>query len=288
MNATPPLFRFSQVELPWILGPPDGRYLLRAEGAPDGPPTHVAVFVTLGAPERRLIAGRRRRRDAEPHPEPAPVSTGRATVIDVGRPLADAEQAQAWLREAGEDDLAADLVVLNRALHAFRIVTADPHLAPVDRRQAIAARIGFGAGDQVADGMWAGARDLPLPAGRRRRSRVLEPQARLAAVLGAREPLLACEELVLRARSDLDRGRLREAALQLLIALDAALAELPAQPHASALADRLAELRAQREPVAAAAQTALAGPLDVPSRDTVTFTVTRIEAALRARAAAGS
>jgi hypothetical protein len=36
-----------------------------------------------------------------------------------------------------------------------------------------------------------------------------------------------------------------------------------------------------------AAQTALAGPLDDRARETVTYTLSRIEAALRARAAAG-
>ena len=61
---------------------------------------------------------------------------------------------------------------------------------------------------------------------------MLHPQARLAAVLGARERPLACEELALRARLDLDHGREREAALQLLVALDAALAELARGPAA--------------------------------------------------------
>ena len=41
-----------------------------------------------------------------------------------------------------------------------------------------------------------------------------------------RDAVLACEELTLRARGDLDRGRDREAALQLEAALSAALAEL--------------------------------------------------------------
>ena len=49
-----PFFRFAQVEYPWALGPPDGRYLLRAPGdPPDAPATHVLALMTLGAPERR-------------------------------------------------------------------------------------------------------------------------------------------------------------------------------------------------------------------------------------------
>ncbi|MGP0052785.1 MAG: hypothetical protein ACLPZR_28660 [Solirubrobacteraceae bacterium] len=244
----------------------------------------MLVFATLGAPERRRLAVRRRRK-AEPQPNPTPVRTGRATVIDAGHPMSGADEANAWLRTAGEADLAAELAVLNRALHAFRLVAADPHVHAVQRRQALVARLGFGVGEQVADGLWTSARELGLADGRQRRSRALAPQARLAAVLGARERLLACEELVLRARTDVDEGRYREAALQVLVALDAALAELGADRHAAVLADRLTELRAQRGPVAAAAQAALSGGLDEAERRTVSFTVSRIEAVLRARAA---
>jgi hypothetical protein len=284
VSASSPLFRFSQVEFPWPLGPLDGRYLLRAGADPDGEASHVIVFATLAAPERRRQLATRKHREALPEPEPTPVATGRATIIEVGEPLLDLERARAWLRGAGEDELAAGLAVLNRALHAFRVVTTDPYLHPVSRRQALVARIGFGAGEQVADGLWTNARELVLTGARLRRARVLHPQARLAAVLGARQPPLACEELTLRARLDLDHGREREAALQLLVALDAALAELPSESDSGALTDRLDELRGQREAVATAAQAALDGQLDDQHRDAVTFTVQRIEAALRARA----
>jgi hypothetical protein len=281
------VFRFVQVEVAWPLGPPDGRYLVRAEGDGAGPPSHVLVFATLGAPERRRLAARRRARDAEPEPAPVAVATGRATVIDVGRPT-DEGQARAWLSAAEESDLAAGLAVLNRALHAFRIATADPYLQPVGRGQAIAARVGFGAGEEVADGLWSAARELVLPEGRRRRTRLLAPQARLAALLGARQSALACEELALRARLDLDHARPREAALQLLVALDAAVAELATDPHAAELGERLGELRAQREPVAAAAQAALSGPLSDADARAVALALDRVEAALRARGAAGT
>jgi hypothetical protein len=287
VSASSPLFRFVQVELPWPLGPPDGRYLLRAGGDRGGPPTQVVVFATLGAPERRRLATRRRPREADPEPGPTPVATGRATIIEVGAPLASSDEARSWLAKAGEPELSAGLQVLNRALHSFRLVTADPYLQPVGRRQAIAARVGFGAGEQVADGLWTSARDLPPPQdGGRPRARVLAPQARLAAVLGGRELALAGEELTLRARLDVDHGRLREAALQLLVALDATIAELTADPHASVLADRLTELRGRRESAADAAQTALTGALDAAQTESLEFTLGRIEAALRARAAA--
>ncbi|HEY3729237.1 MAG TPA: hypothetical protein VGL51_18820 [Solirubrobacteraceae bacterium] len=244
----------------------------------------MIVFATLGAPERRRLAALRKQREAPPQPEPTPVATGRATVIDVGEPLLDTAQAQSWLQGAGEDELGAGLEVLNRALHAFRLVVADAYLHTVSRHQAIVARIGFGVGEQVAEGLWTDARELLRFEARQRRSRVLQPQARLAAVLSGRELPLACEELALRARQDLDHGRHREAALQVLVALDAALAELARDPNAPSLRERLAELREQRDPVAAAAQAALGGPISTSERETVAFTLGRIESALRARA----
>jgi hypothetical protein len=207
-------------------------------------------------------------------------------MIDVGRPLDDAGSARRWLEGAGEEHLAADVAVLNRALHAFRLVTADPHLHTIARDQAIVARIGFGAGEQVADGLWTDARELLRRAPRSTRTKALQPQARLAAILNGREQALACEELTLRARLDLDAGRTREAALQLLIALDAALAELAIDATAPVLRERLVELRGQRDGVAVAAQAALGGPLSAPDLQAVEFTLSRIEAALRARAVA--
>lgn len=247
---------------------------------------HVLVIATLGAPERRRFA--KRKRQAEPEPEPAPVTTGRATVIQVGESFAEEAQARAWLAGAGEPELAAGLAVLNRALHAFRLVTADPFMTAIGRHQALVARIGFGAGEQVADGLWTDAVELTEKHGRQRRATVLQPQARLAAVLNGRETALAAEELALRARLDLDHRRYREAALQVLVALDAAIAELALDPTAEALAQRLDELRGRREQAAAAAQEALAGPLGEDTIEQVTFTLKRIEAIFRARAVANA
>ena len=286
------LFSFVQVEFPWLLGPTDGRYLVRAPGDPAGPPSHVIVLATLGAPERRRLAVRRRR-DAEPRPAPTPVATARATIIDAGHPFADQAAARAWLAAAGEDELSAGLAVLNRALHAFRLATADPYVSPAGRRQALVTRVGFGVGEEVADGVWTAARELVADPGPRRirpgpRRGLLEPQSRLAAVLGGRVAPLAGEELTLRARLDLDHGRPREAALQLLVALDATLAELGSSAHAAELSPRLDELRGRREAVAEAAQAALAGALSDEQLAAVVSTVGRVEAALRAHAAAGA
>ncbi len=247
----------------------------------------MLVVTTLGAPERRRWLTQTKRK-AEVEPEPSPVTTGRATIIDVGTPFSGADEARAWIARVGDGDVAAGLAVLNRVLHAFRLVIADPYLSAVERGQLLVARVGYGAGEQVADGLWTDACELIEKPARRRRAKVLEPQARLAALLGGREPTLVCEELALRARLDLDHDRHREAALQVLVALDAAVAELTVDPSAAALQDRLSELRAHRDSVADAAQAALAGPLSGDQREAIAFTLARIEAALRARAVANA
>ena len=235
----PALFRFAQIEVPWQLGPEDGRYVLRPEAEPAAQVTQVIVVATLGAPERRRL-GARRARDVEPEPDPTAVTTGRATIVSSAEPLPDRATAEAWLRGAGEDELTVGLLALNRMLSAFRRVAADPYAVTIGRHQLIAARIGYGVGEQVADGRWEQARELPRPDRSRRRARVLAPQARLAAALGARQTTLVCEELALRARLDLDQGRPREASLQLLVTLDAAVAELGREPEALGLSERVA------------------------------------------------
>src|SRR5262249_58805770 len=98
-----------------------------------------------------------------------PVATTRATIIDVEAPLEGRERASAWLKGAGEPELADGLAVLNRALHAYRIATADPRSRGVRRHDALVARLGYGAGEQVADGLWTDARELIDPGPRRPR-----------------------------------------------------------------------------------------------------------------------
>ena len=199
-------------------------------------------------PRRRLL----RRRAAAPSARPrspalATVPVTVATLV-AAAPLGDDDVAAAWLEGA---DLAAEVhaavAVLNTVLHAERLVRADPFVREIAAEQALAIRVGIGNGEEVAHGHWADARTLPPAAtARRKRERALRPQERFAALLAGRDVALAAEELTLRARLDLDRGRTREAALQLRIALEAALAELQAWSHHEELATRLAELRDER------------------------------------------
>jgi hypothetical protein len=247
----------------------------------------VIVLATLEGPDpaARLRLRPSRRGGGSPS-EPGPAWLSRATVIDVATPLSTEQQATAWLQGAGEEHLADGIEVLNWALAAYRVAAADPALVPLDRRQAAAARVGFGAGEEVADGRWSEVRELQWRPPRRGRRRMLAPDARLAALLTGHDQALVGEELALRARADLDALRLRHGALQVLIALDAAIAELSAEPEAVALAQRLTELRGHRDPVAAAAQAALGGEIDAVARAAVEEALGRIEAAFRARAAA--
>jgi len=279
-----PLFGFVQVEYPWALGPADGRYVLRGHA---GVPTHVLMLTTLGAAGRRGPLGRRQRRmrDAISEPEPRPVVTARATIV-AAEPFGSHADAERWRGAVDEKAEAADaLRVLNRVLHVHRLAAADPHVRELVRDAALAVRIGVGEGEPLAHGRWSTAVELlPREAGSASRSpAVLRSQERLAAVLGGHDVALACEELTLRARCDVDAGRLREAALQLRIALESALAELGPWSDREVIARRTRELREERATVAAAANMAIDGGLDDPAAGEVARILTLLEAALRAR-----
>jgi hypothetical protein len=302
-----PLFVFLQLELPWALGPPDGRYLLRA-GA-DREPERVVVLGTLGAGRawggdslgalRPRIFSRAGRRGAGPKatPEPARVSTTRVTIIDPV-PLATEQQARAWLGSLdGEREVGAAVAVLNRVLHAHRIASADPYTHEVSPAQALVIRAGWGEGEQVAYGRWVHAQELSWAAIARRasstrrrsgagRSAALRPQERLAVLLGARGAALLCEEHALRARLDLDHARVSHAAIELDRALGAALVELPGENRPD-LAIRIAELQALHAGVAEQGRLAISGESVTPEEEVLRHALERLEAALRARTATG-
>ena len=283
MQAPPPgaRFRFVQFEFAFPLGPADGRYLTRSE--PDAEPERIIVLRTTGATPRPLL-GRRKPRKAEADDgQPAAVPLVRATVIDT-EPLESADAAADWLEEVRKDAetraaaAAGAAAELNRLLRAHRAAAADPSARDIAPTGANAVRIGYGSGEQVADGQFADAYALPPEDDRsavRRRAAALAPDERLAAILGGRERVLAAEELVLRARSDLDANHPREAALQARIALEALIAELDAE--------QAGELSGDRDAVGRAANEALAGDPDPALQDEVEAAVARMEVALRRR-----
>jgi hypothetical protein len=297
------LFLFLQLEFPWELGPPDGRYLLRERGESGWTglsktevpqPERVVVLNTLGASRRAGSAfsaiglsggggsSRRARRARDTTPEPAPVATSRATIIDPVSVSAE-RQAQSWLAGIdAERETSAAVAVLNRVLFSHRIAAADPHTHEVSPAQALVIRAGWGEGEQLADGHWLHARELPWTQSSRakRRAAALRPQERLAELLGARSEELLCEELALRARLDLDQGRLPHAAHELDAALSAALSELGEEAN-PALAPRVDELRALHAAAVGDDQA------DQPDEAALRHALERLEAALRARTAGG-
>lgn len=280
------MYRFIQWEFPWLLGPGDGRYVLRDHAG--GHPHHVLVLATEAAPVRRGSGWRGRGpRDADPQPGPAETAVTRATLIDALE--VDEDEAGAWLAAVEGASAPDALAQLNRAVRAHRVAAADPFARDLRTEDALVVRAGFGEGEQVADGRWSKARELPHDAQagprRARREAALRPQERLAALLGARDAVLACEELTLRARQDLDAGRDREAALQAHVALEAAVAELPAFATIAEVASRIEGLRGSRGALAAAANEALQGGPRPDTMAAVAAAVDRIEAALRARSA---
>lgn len=225
------LFGFVQFDFAGQLPLAEGRYLV---GEPESGEETVLVLQRLGAPlsERR----RRRGRPTPAEPAPAPVALTRATVIHAASPLESQAQAARWLDEASEDEdrvdaLAVEAIkLLNRALHAQAVAAADPHIRQLSPEQAERVLLGYGSGEETADGLFTDGRQVdvgPRTASRRRqREEQLRPQERVAAILRGREQLDACEILLLRARADFDAGRMHEAELQLRIAVDALLADL--------------------------------------------------------------
>ena len=164
------LFLFTQLELPWELGPLDGRYLVRSPS--DGEPEWVVVLGTVAGARASARPGafgrgpRRntRRRSTPASPDPAPVATSRATMIDPV-PVSAEHQARAWLSELDTvHEVGRALAVLNRLLHAHRIAAADPYVHEISAEQAL-VNTGFSSSSVSA----LPRRSSPEPARRSRR-----------------------------------------------------------------------------------------------------------------------
>ncbi len=251
-------FPFVQLELAGTVGLDEGRYLAREDGGGERVLV-VGVRDAPARPRRRL----RRPRPTEVEPEagdarPIPVTT--LTVV-AAEPLGDRAAAERWLEGLRADpdaigaEIASALRLVNEAVHVQRTAAMDPGIADVTVQHAVAARVGYGTGDGLADGRWERAVEPPA-ALRTGRTEALRPQEQIAAALGGRERMPVCEELLIRARADVDAGRAREAALQLRVGLEALLAELDdaagdpasrgegdASPRGDVVAQQVADLR---------------------------------------------
>jgi len=265
------LYRFVQFEYAWPLGPADGRYLLREHAGEDA--HHVLVVASWATTTTRRA--RRWGKEPEPLQVPAETGLGRATLVDSA--TVDDETAGLWL-DAAAGPRAAETVDealrwLNFVLRAHRAAAADAYVREVRRSTANAVRVGYGSGDLVADGKFAAAYELPEEA--RKRGRAADTMGaleRLAAVLSGTEEIGVAEELVLRARLDLDSGRPREAALQARVALEALLAS----GYGAA-----GELSEHRRPVGDAANAALHGKLSPELSEAVATAVEDMRKVLR-------
>ena len=240
----------------------------------------MIVLSTVGAPERGLFGrGRRKGTAVDEATQGAAVPIARATLIHA-EPLASAEEGERWLERLRGDEKALDAEVdeaareLNAVLRAHRAAAADPYVREVRRSVANAVRVGYGSGDLVADGRFAAAYELPEHARRRgRTSEAMAPLERLAAVLSGTEEVGVAEELVLRARLDIEADRPREAALQTRIALEALLV--------TAEGEDAAALAGHRQAVGDAANAALRGELGGELSDAVVEAVTEMRRVLR-------
>ena len=264
-----------------MLGPLDGRYLDRA---PDCTDRAVVVFAALQAERSSRLRGRRPSKLPAGPVEPEPVPITRVTVIEA-QPFDDDATARDWLEgcrrrdDTGAGEIAAALAHVNRAVAAYRVSASDPHAHDVSRDQAVRVRLGYGAGPQLVDGAWDDAIMVPPEHGRPRvRRKMLAPEQELAGILtGRRSPIRPSEELLLRARLDLDGGRDVEAALQTRVALEALRAELARDgvPDTSAAA--------RLEQATLLSRAALDGELTGEQRDQLEELVTELERVVRRR-----
>jgi hypothetical protein len=217
----------------------------------------------------------------------------RATAVRAFEPFAGAAEAAGWLAAATASEEELDAVVatgvalLNDALHAQAIAAADPGQATLPVERAVAVRVGYGSGEETAEGAYSEALAVDVGTGagsrRRRRQEELRPQERVAGVLRGRERIDVCEPLLLRARADLDAGRRREAALQLRVGLEALLIELPdAVDHDGHRGD-IEALAGQVPAVEEAAERALRGDLSPETESSVREALEIAERVLRRR-----
>lgn len=252
----------------------------------------MLVLQTLGAPLPPLRRRKRPQR-AEAGKEAGALPLTRVTAIRAFAPFESEQEALRWLDEAVEAEETIDVLlldgiaVLNRALYAQAATNVDPYVAELQPEAAAAVRIGYGSGDELAESRFTDARTVDARASglsrRRRRDEELRPQERIAAVLGGRARIDACEGMLLRARGDLDAGREREAALQLRVGLEALLVELKDALTDPDHATDMATLHERRSEAGNAANQAIKGDLDEEARASVAELLGICERVLRRR-----
>jgi len=224
----------------------------------------VVGVVAAPAGQARLL---RKARQAERQAPPAEVPLSLVTFVKGTQPLSSRHEAarrldairvseedqQRWVREG--------LGVLNLAIRAYRTGAPDPYAMEVTRRDARRVRIGYGNTEEVQNGVWQDALELPPPLrSRPKRIERLRPSEAVAVVLSGQGEVLEAEDLLLRALVDLDQGRTRAAAFQAAAAMTLLPVELGSRPGT----DRI-DLESLAEPALRAQELvdlATAGPLE--------------------------
>jgi hypothetical protein len=260
-------FLFVQFEFTHAVGPHAGRYVVEptllgaSSSAGDGSPdqaldarnqevagvargigdSDVLVIGVRGAPARRTRV-LRRARQIEPDAAPADVPLAIVTFVRGTLPLNDRGEAGRRLDEIRFSDerqdqwVTAGLRALNLAIRAYRAGAPDPYAIEVTRRDARRVRVGYGTTEQVQDGLWREALELPPPAGRRpKRIERLRPAEAVASVLAGRATVLESEDVLARALIDLDNRRTRAAAFQVGAAIRLLGAEAESEPAGGVL-----------------------------------------------------
>jgi hypothetical protein len=233
------LVPFVELEFTHGLGPPPGRYVVRAPGSmPPAPaPAGVAPTLPIGSTDvllvrvdqapvaRRPLVRRARPKQIEPGGPPAEVPVYLAALLFATRAFDDPAAAAASMERWRADPASAEplvqeaLAVLNRAVRAYRAAAADPYVVEVTRDDARAVRIGHGGADLVR-GDWEDAVVLPAAqASRLGRAARLRPTEIVADVLAGRGSVLGGEDVLLRAVLDIEQGRPDVAAAQLELAV---------------------------------------------------------------------
>jgi hypothetical protein len=253
------LFPFVQFELTHAIGPPPGRYVLgprerpadeaQAEGVGAAPSAYLTgvtrgvasadliVLCLLGAAGARQ-AGRLARRRAREEGADAglqDVAVLRASFIRASTPFADRRDADRFvdeLSDGGEragEHVERALRAINEMIRAHRAAGPDPYAVELTPEDARAIRVGYGGGQEVANGTWLRALSLPTARiGRVSRAERVRPTEELAAALAGRAPVMEGEDVLGRVLLDLDQRRPRAAARQLDAALALLIAELRA------------------------------------------------------------
>ena len=182
LTDDPRSFRFVQWEFAGRPGPPPGRYVVRRYA---GDEVHEVVVVT------EADAPRRRPRRAPPA---GTVPVTRVTVIDASRGPGPGRRGVAPPRGGAASRASSPPTASPRPTRRCPIPAARTSSARASERAASSRR---------APGPRRTSSREPEPPRARRRSKH-RPAERLAALLSARDVALACEELTLRARGDLD------------------------------------------------------------------------------------